>query len=160
MEYTARSTPEQNSRVEKSIDTKCNRTRACLALAHIPDTMKHYVIRECITQVTNTSNLELITIQERKVCRYEAFYGVVPAYAHHLHVFGEACVVHNKSIATKKMENRGKVMMFVGNSPQHAGNVCRAFGADTCRVIATRDAKFLDKLQKWLYQVYSDSPCQ
>ena len=36
--------------------------------------------------------------------------------------------------------------MFVGNSPQHAGNVCRAFDADTCRVIATRDAKFLDKM--------------
>ena len=37
-------------------------------------------------------------------------------------------------------------MMFVGNSPQHAGNVGRAFDADTCRVIATRDAKFLDKM--------------
>ena len=99
MEYTARSTPEQNSRVEKSI-----------------------------------------------VCRYEAFYGVTPAYAKHLHVFGEACVVHDKRIATKKMENRGKVMMFVGNSPQHAGNVCRTFDADTNRVVATRDAKFLSKM--------------
>ena len=32
------------------------------------------------------------------------------------------------------------------NSPQHAGNVCRAFDADTYRVIATRDAKFLNKM--------------
>ena len=55
-EYTARATSEQNSRVEKSIETKYNRTRACLAFAHIPDPIKHLLIRECITQVTNAAN--------------------------------------------------------------------------------------------------------
>ena len=44
-EYTARATPEQHSRVEKSIDTKYNRTRACLAFAYVPDPIKHLVIR-------------------------------------------------------------------------------------------------------------------
>ena len=102
LEYTARSTPEQNSRVEKSIETKYNRTRACLAFDHIPEPIKHYILRECVTQVTNTSNLELLTIRDKKMCRYEAFYGIRPAYANHLHVFGEAYVVHDKKIATKK----------------------------------------------------------
>ena len=37
VEYTARSTPEQNSRVEKSIETKYTRIRACLAFASIPE---------------------------------------------------------------------------------------------------------------------------
>ena len=108
MEYTARSTPEQASRAEKSIETKYNRIRACLAFAHIPDEIKHYILRECITQVTNTSNLELLTIQDKKVCRYEAFYGVIPAYAKHLHVFGEACVVHDKRVAKKRWKTEEK----------------------------------------------------
>ena len=139
MEYTARATPEQNSQVEKSIETKYNRTRACLAFAHVPDEMKQFVIRECIT-------LELIVVQGKTIFRYEAFFGVVPAYAHHLHVFGEACIVHNKTTTTKKLDNRGKVMMFVGNSPQHAGNVCHAFDEDTKRIVATREAKFVNRM--------------
>ena len=146
MEYTARSTPEQNSQVEKSIETKYNRTRACMAFAHVPDEVKQFVIRECITQVTNTSNLELLKIKGETIYRYEAFFGVVPAFARHLHVFGEACIVHNKTTTTKKLDNRGKVMMFVGNSPQHAGNVCRAYDDDTKRVVVSRDAKFINRM--------------
>ena len=37
-------------------------------------------------------------------------------------------------------------MMFGGNSPQHSGNVCRLFDADTGRVAVSRDVKFIDKL--------------
>ena len=37
-------------------------------------------------------------------------------------------------------------MMFVGNSPQHSGNVCRLFDADTGRVVVSRDVKFIGKL--------------
>ena len=124
-EYTARATPEQNSRVEKSIETKYNRTRACLAFAHVPDSIKYLILRECITQVTNVSNLQLLTINGNKGTYYEHFYHSVLKYAPHLHVFGEAAVTHMKKTNSKKMDNRGKLMMFVGNSPQHAGDVCR-----------------------------------
>ena len=36
--------------------------------------------------------------------------------------------------------------MFVGNSPQHAGNTCRMFDEDTSRVIISRDVKFINKM--------------
>ena len=36
--------------------------------------------------------------------------------------------------------------MFVGNSTQHSGNVCRLFNADTGRVVISRDVKFIDKM--------------
>ena len=36
-------------------------------------------------------------------------------------------------------------MMFVGNSPQHSGNVCRLFDEDTCKVMVFRDVKFINK---------------
>ena len=117
-----------------------------MAFTHVPDEVKQFLIRECITQVTNTSNLELIKVQGKTICRYEAFFGVVPAFAHHLHVFGEACIVQNKTTTTKNLNNRGKVMTFVGNSPQHAGNECRAFDGDTKREVATRDAKFVNRM--------------
>ena len=35
----------------------------------------------------------------------------------HLHVFGEAAVVHLKTVASKKMDNRGKLLMFVETHP-------------------------------------------
>ena len=145
-EYTARSTPEQNSRVEKSIDTKYNRTRACITFAHIPDPIKHLLIRECITQVTNAANIRLHEANGTTTTSYEHFFAAAPLYAPHLHVFGEAAVVHTTNIASKKLDNRGKLMMFVGNSPQHSGNVCRLFDADTGRVVVSRDVKFIGKL--------------
>ena len=145
-EYTARATPEQNSRVEKSIDTKYNRTRACLDFAHIPAPIKRLLIRECITQVTHAVNLRLHEANGVTATSYEHFFDTAPLYAPHLHVFGEAAVVHTKTVASKKMDNRGKLMMFVGNSPQHFGNVCRLFDADTTRVVVSRDVKFVDKL--------------
>ena len=37
-------------------------------------------------------------------------------------------------------------MIFVGNSPQHSGNVCRLFDADTGRVVTSRDVKLINKL--------------
>ena len=55
-------------------------------------------------------------------------------------------MVHTKTVASKKMDNKGKLMMFVGNSPQHSGNVCRLFDADTGRVVISRDVNFIDKL--------------
>ena len=99
-EYTARATPEQNSRVEKFIDTKYNRTRACIAFAHIPDPIKHLLIRECITQITNAANLRLHEANGVSTTSYEHFFDAAPLYAPHLHV--------TKTIARKKLDNRGK----------------------------------------------------
>ena len=93
-EYTARATPEQNSRVEKSIDTKYNRTRTCLAFAHIPDPIKHLLVRECIIQVTNSGNLRLHEVNGIITSTsFEHLFGTVLLYVPHLHVFGEAAVV-------------------------------------------------------------------
>ena len=55
-------------------------------------------------------------------------------------------MVHLKNVVTKKTDNRGKLLTFVGNSPQHAGNVCRMFDADTSREIISRDVKFINKM--------------
>ena len=104
-EYAIRATPEQNSRVEKSIDTAYNRTKACIVFAHLPDKIKPLVVRECITQVTNVSNLRIMTLNDVTATALQHFFGSVPKYGPYLHVIGEAAVVHLKHVATKKMDN-------------------------------------------------------
>ena len=87
-----------------------------------------------------------MTLKDKTATAYEHYFGSAPRYGPYLHVFGEAAVVHLKHVATKKMDNRGKLLMFVGNSPQHAGDLCRMFDADTSRVLISRDVRFINKM--------------
>ena len=97
-EYTARSTPQQNSIVEKKFDTLASRTRSVLNAANIPDEMRKYVSKECIKCVTHVDGSVVRTINGKTQTRYEHWSGELPAFAHHLREWGEAGIVTIRDI--------------------------------------------------------------
>ena len=138
-EYTPVRTPEMNFLIEKFFDTHFARLRAMINFAHIPNVIKPQVVREGAIQCIQCGNLVLETINDKTATRYEHWSGDFPKYGRCLRVFGELGIVHVKTTATKKLDNRGKRCFFVGNSLQHPANTYRMFDSITGRVTVTQD---------------------
>ena len=62
-EYTARSTPQQNSLVEVRFATLTNRTRAVVYHANIPDKLKHRTYKSAAEYVTNMDRLVMCDLK-------------------------------------------------------------------------------------------------
>jgi hypothetical protein len=76
---------------------------------------------------------------------FEAWYGKKPA-VHHLKTFGCIVYVKNTTPHLKKMEDRGRKMIFVGY--ERGSKAYRAFDPATKRVHVTRDVVF-DESAQW-----------
>ena len=70
-------------------------------------------------------------------------------------VFGEMCVVADtdNKVGRTKIDPRGKIILFVGYSTQHAGDVYRLLNLKTNRVIHSRDVKWIGKTWAELYKI-------
>ena len=64
----------------------------------------------------------------------------------HLRTFGEMAVVaiHEGKKMRSKLDNRGKICMFVGSADDHSGDVYRFLNIHTKRIIMSRDARWLN----------------
>lgn len=78
--------------------------------------------------------------------RYEHWGGQLPKFAHHLREWGVAGIVAIRDIKRSKLTNKGKLCMFVGYSPQHAGDCYRMFDPETKRIHISRDITWLNRL--------------
>ena len=145
-EYTARATPQQNSVVEKKFDTLASRARSTMNGANISPSIRKYVCKECISCCTHTDGLVVREINGKSMTRYEHWGGELPKFAKHLREWGEAGIVTTRDIKTSKLTNKGKLCMFVGYSPQHAGDCYRMFDPETKRIHVSRDIKWLNRL--------------
>jgi hypothetical protein len=76
---------------------------------------------------------------------FKVWYGRKPA-VHHLKVFGSIVYVRNVKLNLKKLEDRGRKMIFVGY--EHGSKAYRAYDLLTGRVTITRDVVF-DKSTQW-----------
>ena len=113
-EYTSAGTPQQNALVEKFFETIYNRTRATMIFANIPFSIKYIVCKMLVIHLTNLFNLEIVTKDGVDKTRFE-WRGIdLPPYTKFLHPWGMAWIVFTKTIATKKLEERGRRMMYVG----------------------------------------------
>ena len=92
--------------------------------------LRSWLWAECATVAIQVHNLLVKKSNEK--CAYEKFCKSVPRYAKHLRVFGEMGTVraYNKKIKAK-LENRGRVCMFVGYADSHAGDVYRMYDIGT-----------------------------
>lgn len=121
-EYTARAIPQQNSVVEKTFDTLASCSRSVMAGANIPDEIRQYVSKECLNCVTLVDGLIFRIINKKTATRCEHWSNELPKFANHLKEWGEAGVLTICDIKTSKLTNKGKLGMFIGYSPQHAGD--------------------------------------
>ena len=90
-----------------------------------------------------------IQVQKNEVMSpHELFFGNLPSYAKHLHVFGQMGVVLDGTAATlkDKLQSKGVKKMFLGYSRYHSHDVYRMYNIETGRVSVTRDVRWLNEL--------------
>ena len=145
-EFTSAGTPQQNALVEKFFETLYNRTRATMTYANIPLSIKYIVCKMLVLHLTNLFNLEIVCKAGVEKTRFE-WWGIdLPKFTNFLYPWGVAGVVFIKKTTTKKLEDRGRRMMYVGASMQHSGDTFRMFDPETKRIHMTRDVKMLQKM--------------
>ena len=76
---------------------------------------------------------------------FELFYKRKPSCNNELRTFGEMGVVADRKKIQGKLEDRGKVCMFVGYPSNHACDVYKMFNLQTMRVLKSRDIIWLKK---------------
>ena len=145
-EFTSAGTPQHNALVEKFFETVYIRTRATMSFANIPMSIKHIVCKMLVIHLTNLFNLEIVANDGEEKARFEWWGIPLPNFTHHLHPWGVAGVVFTKTTATRKLEERGLRMMYVGASLAHSVDTFRMFDAETKRIHLTRDVKMLKKM--------------
>ena len=137
-EFTSRDKPMQNGVVERNFQTLYNLLRATLNSSGLPHKLQKYLWAECASCVTNLNNLCIS--KPGGINPHEMFYNKVSKIGNELRKFGEIGVV--KFISNKfkkKLDNRGKPMIFVGYSLDHPKGTYRMFDEDKKSIVITRD---------------------
>ena len=152
-EYTAPVTPQQNGVVERAFVTVMGRARAMMN--HAGFTMAKRQQLWCEAAQTATMLDNILVQDSAKSPPFTQFFGLDAKYGKHLRVFGEMCVVADtdNKVGRTKIDPRGKISSFVGDSTQHAGDVYRLLNPKTSRVIHSRDVKWVGKTWAEFYKI-------
>ena len=139
-EFTAPDTPQQKGKVERLFATLFGRVRAMNTNAGLDATTRTYLWAE----VANTcTKLHGILVPEHK--QQSPNFEFYPSWARELRTFGEIGVVTRKANQTNKLSDRGFTAIFLGYSPDHAGNVYRLLNISTHKIITSRSIYWLNK---------------
>jgi hypothetical protein len=147
IEYTARDTPQQNSRVEVGFATIAGRARALMAAANIPKDKRIIYMSEAIRHATDLDGLIPVEIEDVTKSRYSHFFEKDPSWIRSMHTWGEAGTVtlKNRKFHPKETD-RGKTCIFIGHSAEHSYDTCRMADPNTGRVHTTRDIIWLHRM--------------
>ena len=143
-EFTAPGTPQQNSVAERRIPMLMGRARAMLIQVGIDAKGKGEFYCEVVSTATKLDNI--MVRPERTKPPHTLFYSKDARYMKYMRTFGEMAVVaiHEGKKITSKLDNRGKICMFVGYAEVHAGDVYRFLNIHTKRIIMSRDVRWLN----------------
>jgi hypothetical protein len=90
--------------------------------ANIPDELQTKLWREAFKTATLLDELVMITVNCEDKPRYKHWCGMMSKFTHHLRVWGETGTVKLKTATTPKIDDCGKVCMFVGYALNQAGD--------------------------------------
>ena len=143
-EYTTPGTPQQNGVAERAFVTVMGRARAMMSHAGFTMAKRQQLCCESAQTATMVDN---ILVQESAKSP--------PFTQLHLRVFGEMCVVADtdNKVGRTKIDQRGKISLFVGYSTQHAGDVYRLLNPKTSRFIHNRYVKWTGKTSAEFYKI-------
>ncbi|KAL8101414.1 hypothetical protein AgCh_033340 [Apium graveolens] len=140
--YTAPYTPQQNGVVERRNRTVVAMTRSILKESGLPAFMWGEAVRHSIYVL---NHLPTRILKGRTP--YEAWYGEKPDLSH-VRIFGCTAVMKVPSIHTKKLDDRGKLVVYLGKEPGTKRN--RLYDPKTGEVHVSRDVVFQeDKFWSW-----------
>ena len=140
----AAGTPQHNGVVERAFSMLYGRIRATLNSAKLTKSLRGWLWAECATVAIQVHNLLVNKSNEK--CAHEKFCKSIPGYTKHLKVFGEMGTVraYDKTIKAK-LENSGRVCMFVGYADRHVTDIYCIYDIGTLGGKLTRDVIWLDK---------------
>ena len=142
-EFSGPRTPQRNGRVEQKFQTLFGQVRAMLNGAGIKDKIRAGIWAECAQLATHYANI--LVSRGRSSSPHLLLFGKLPRGLEELRTFGEMGVVTTKNKIQGKLEDRGKVCMFVGYPPNHACDVYKMLNLETKRIITSRDIIWLKK---------------
>ena len=145
-EYTARSTPQQNSLAEVGFTTIGNQGLGMMIAANIGYAMRFLPYCEAYACATMLDGLVLKELDGVTCPRVEHWCGHLPAWAKAVRTWGEAGVVTLKSKTSPKLANKGLTCMFVGYATGHADGVYRMWNPTTGGVHVSRDVVWLKRM--------------
>ena len=145
-EYTARDTPQQNHLAELAFATLINKSRAMLAAANIPGSLRYKLWKEAISTATDLDGLMVNDVNGKVKSKYEHAFGKNPKFASHLRTWGEAGTVKTKKTGTPKLSDRGVICVFIGYAKDHDGDCYKMWNPDTNGVHTTRDIIWLRRM--------------
>ena len=145
-EYTARSTPQQNSVVEVAFATLTGRATAMMARANVPKAKRHAFFGKAAQAATLLDGLVPAMIKGVTKTRFEHKLGSNPPFAEHLQTWEEAGTVTIKEKMHTKGQDKGVICMFVGYTENHAGDCYDMWDPTTNGVYATRDVVWLRRM--------------
>ena len=102
-EFTARNTPQQNSKVEVRIATIVAKGRAMMHRANVPMEARYKIFPKAFETATDLDNLVIKEINGVTQTRIEHFCGDLPRYANKLRTWGEAGTVTVKKKGMPKI---------------------------------------------------------
>ena len=102
-EFTARNTPQQNSKVEVRIATIVAKGRAMMHRANVPIEARYKIFPKAFETATDLDNLVIKEINGVTQTRIEHFCGDLPRYANKLRTWGEAGTVTVKKKGMPKI---------------------------------------------------------
>ena len=137
-------TPQRNSRVETKIYHICNKTRATLDAAHIPDHYRYVLFTHFSKYCCQTEMLTVVDVDGVSKTRHEHLYGRLPRWVEHMQVAGTAGIVKTHTRTTLKVDARGKKCLFVCYSTDHANDCYVMYDPRTRAIIHSRDVLWLD----------------
>ena len=147
-EFTAPGTPQQNSVAERRIPTLMGRGSAMLIQAGIDSKGKGGFWCEVISTATKLDNI--MVRPGRTKPPHTLFYGKDAKCMRCKRTFGEMAVtaIHEGKKMRSKLDDRGKICMFVGYANDHSRDVYRFLSIHTKRIIISRDVRWLNIIWK------------
>ena len=124
------------------------RARAMLIQVGIVSKYKGEFWCEVIFTATKLDNI--IVRPERTKPPHTLFYGEDAKYTRCLRTFGEMAVIaiHEGKKMRSKLDNRGKICMFVGYADNHTKDVYRFLNLHMRRIILSRDVRWMNIIWK------------
>jgi hypothetical protein len=145
-EFTGRDTSQRNYLAKVGLATIASRERAIMSAAAIPKELHQNFWREAFLTSTYLDGLILVEIDGALKTQFEHWEGTLPQFLRYLRKWGEARVMKLRTLTTPKIYDRRKVCMFVGYSPNLAGDTFRMWDPETKQVHVSRDIIWLNRM--------------
>ena len=140
-EYTPPGSPQYNGAVERAFPAIYGKMRANFNGAGLKKETQKLIWTECVNYVCDTENI--MVKKDSDITAYKRIHGHEAKYAKHLRSFGEMAVIRDIKTIKKKLDNRGKIVMFIGYASRHSGHVYRFLNLITNKVVISGDVKWL-----------------